>query len=104
MSKSSKKKLNPPSPAQAEIRVRVTPRSSKNRITGKEGDIYRVKVTSPPVDGLANSALIDLLANKLGVSKASVQIRSGRGARLKSLLISGLSSMEARARLDREVG
>jgi len=76
---------------EALIRVKVTPRSSKNRIAGKEKDFYRVKVTSAPVEGKANDALIALLAEELGVPKRRIEIISGKNARLKSVRIGGLS-------------
>jgi uncharacterized protein YggU (UPF0235/DUF167 family) len=89
------------SPAhQAEIKVKVIPRSSCTRIAGKEGDTYRIKVTAAPVDGMANGALLDLLAKRLRIGKGSITIKSGQNARLKRLLVSGLSEQEVNARLD----
>jgi len=76
------------------IKIKLLPRSSKNQIVGKEGDTLKVKVTSPPVDGKANEALIELLAKRLGVSKSSIKIISGRRSKLKTVTISGLSQKE----------
>jgi uncharacterized protein YggU (UPF0235/DUF167 family) len=45
-------------------------------------DLLTVKVSAPPVEGAANKALIALLAEKLGVSKSSIDILSGE-SRLK---------------------
>ncbi len=73
------------------IQVKVLTRSSKDQIMGKEGDVLKVKLTAPPVDGKANKALIELLATRLGVSKTRIEIISGRRSRLKSLLIHGLT-------------
>lgn len=73
------------------IQVKVLTRSSKDQIIGKEGNVLKVKLTAPPVDGKANKALIDLLARRLGVSKTKIEIISGRRSRLKSLLIHGLT-------------
>jgi len=73
------------------IQVKVLTRSSKDQIIGKEGNVLKVKLTAPPVDGKANKALIDLLARRLGVSKTRIEIISGRRSRLKSLLIHGLT-------------
>jgi uncharacterized protein (TIGR00251 family) len=50
-----------------------------------------VKVTSPPVNGKANKALIDLLAKRLGVPKGNIEIVSGKSSRDKSVRIHGLS-------------
>lgn len=76
------------------IKIKLLPRSSKNQIIGKEGDTLKVKVTSPPVDGKANEALIELLAKRLGVSKSNIKIISGRRSKLKTVQICGLSQKE----------
>lgn len=73
------------------IRVKVLPRSSRNEIIAKQEDYYKVRLTSPPVEGKANKALLELLAKKLGIPKSNVEIISGKGSRLKSIRISGLS-------------
>ena len=89
-----------------DIRVKLTPRSARTRILGREGAYYRVKVTAPPIAGRANQALIDLLSEKLGVAKTDVEITSGKSARLKTVRIHGLTEADiARAletyRIDR---
>ena len=76
------------------IKVKVLPRSSKNQVVGKEGDLFKVKLTSPPVEGKANKALIEFLAKKLGIPKANVEIKSGKSSKLKSILIYGLTLEE----------
>jgi len=53
--------------------------------------LLTVKVHAPPVEGAANKALIALMAEKLGVSKASIDILSGKSSRLKLLRVRGLS-------------
>ncbi|MEW6664808.1 MAG: DUF167 domain-containing protein [Thermodesulfobacteriota bacterium] len=88
-----------PGSVSARILVKVTPRSSRNEVAGREGDTYRIRVTSPPVEGLANQALVDFLSKRLKVGKGSVQIVSGRSSRLKQILISGLSREEVSERL-----
>ena len=81
------------------IKVKLIPRSSKNQIIGKDGDVLKVKVTSPPVEGLANKALIELLAKRLGIPKGRINIISGKSSRLKSLRIHDLSLREVTERL-----
>lgn len=61
---------------------------------GWENDVLRVKVTSPPVDGRANKALVDILARSLKITKKNIAIVSGRTSRLKTIQISGLSVEE----------
>ena len=79
---------------QTRIRVKVLPRSSTNQIIGQEGDLFKVKLTSPPVEGKANKALIELLAKRLRIAKGRIEIISGKGSRLKTVRISGLSLEE----------
>jgi uncharacterized protein (TIGR00251 family) len=85
---------------ETEIRVKLLPRSSRNQILGREHDILKVKVTAPPVDGQANKTLIEFLAKRLGVSKGSVQIVSGKAGRLKGVRIHGLSFEDVMERLE----
>ena len=76
------------------IKVKVIPRSSRTEILGKENDIYRMKLTAPPVEGKANKAVIELLAEKLGVPKREIEIVSGKTGRLKTIRIRGLAAGE----------
>ena len=73
------------------INVRLSPRSSKNEIVGFEGDNLKVKVKSPPVDGLANRDLIKLMAKRLNLSKGKIEIISGHTSRLKALKFHGIN-------------
>ena len=79
---------------QTRIRVKVLPKSSRNQVIGKEGDVFKVKLTSPPVEGKANKALIELLAKRLKITKGRIEIISGKSSRLKTVRISGLSLEE----------
>ena len=77
-----------------DIKIKLAPRSSRNEILGREGDGYKVKVTSPPVEGMANKALVALLAEKLGVPKRDIEITAGKTSRMKTVRIHGLSEPE----------
>ena len=81
------------------IKVKVLPRSSRNQVAIEEGEGYRIKLTAPPVEGKANSALRIFLANSLGLSKSHISIISGEHSRLKSVRIEGLSLEEVERRL-----
>jgi uncharacterized protein (TIGR00251 family) len=78
---------------EALIRVKVIPRSSRTEIAGKEKDIYRVKITDPPVEGKANKALIALLAEKLGIAKRDIEITAGKTSRMKTVRVQGMSEV-----------
>ena len=91
--------MNASDQIETEIRIKLLPRSSRNQILGLEHDTFRVKVTAPPVDGKANKTLIEFLAKRLGVSKGSVKIVSGKTGRLKRVLIHGLTFEDIEKRL-----
>jgi hypothetical protein len=80
--------------AEIVIKVKVLPRSSRTEIAGRENDVYKVKLTDPPVEGRANKALIAFLAEKLGVPKRDIEIVSGKTGRLKTIRIRGLTAVE----------
>ncbi len=67
--------------------VKVLPRSSKNEITGVVDGKMKVKLTQPPVDGKANCALIELIADKLGLRKNQVELVKGETSTQKQLYI-----------------
>ena len=86
---------------QTDIKIKVLPKSSKTEIIGIEDDMYKIKLTAPPVKGKANKALIELLARRLGIGKRRVEIVSGSRSRLKTVRIHGLSSGEVTSTLNR---
>ena len=83
-----------------EFNVRIIPRSSRNEIAGREGSVYRIKVTSPPVDGKANKALITLLSNILKTPKKNIEIISGEKSRNKRVRVNGVSHNEITRLMD----
>jgi uncharacterized protein (TIGR00251 family) len=78
------------------LAVRVTPRSSRNRIEGvglgADGQPRLwVAVTAPPEDGKANDAVIALLAKTWKLRKRDIAVKIGATAREKLLHIAGVS-------------
>ncbi len=76
------------------LTVRLTPRGGRDalggvRVDGAGRNHLLARVSSPPVDGAANLALIKLLAKSLGVAKSDVILVSGETARIKTLDIDG---------------
>ena len=67
------------------------PRSSHNRIEGMRAGRLLVRVTAPPVDAAANTAVIAVLAQAFGLPRQSIQIVSGATSRNKTIEITGLS-------------
>jgi len=75
------------------VRVRVTPKSSRDKIEGvkstAEGPALKARVRAVPEDGAANEAVAALLADWMGVAKRSVTLVAGGKSRVKSLAVAG---------------
>jgi uncharacterized protein len=83
----------------ATFAIKVHPRAGKNAITGELGDALKLSLTVPPVEGRANEACIEFLANLLKVPRSSVTIASGQSSRRKVIRVSGVSADEVQKRL-----
>jgi uncharacterized protein len=81
----------------AEIEVRVIPRARRNEIRDERGGRLLVRLTAPPVDGAANTALCRLIARRAGVSARRVSIVRGQTSRDKVVRVEGLTAAELRA-------
>lgn len=81
------------------LKLHVSPRGSKNEITGWRDDVLCVKLTAPPVEGAANAAVVRFIADALKIRKSQVELVSGDKSREKVVRISGLSEIDIRERL-----
>lgn len=86
-------------PAGATFAVKVHPRARKNGITGVVGDALKLALTAPPVEGKANQACIEFLAEFLNVPRGSVTIVGGQTSRNKVIRVAGRTAAEIEARL-----
>ena len=80
------------------LEVRVQPRASKTEVAGVHEGRLKIRLAALPVDGAANVACSEFLADVLGVPKTAVSLASGQKAREKSFRIKG-DPVELRARL-----
>ncbi|MBN2548598.1 MAG: DUF167 domain-containing protein [Anaerolineales bacterium] len=70
------------------LAIRVTPRASRNEIVEVQSDgTVRIRLTASPVEGKANQALIDFLADILDVPRSRIEIVAGHGGRDKLVSI-----------------
>ncbi len=73
--------------------VRLTPKSSKDEISGIEPydgkSVLKARVRAIPDKGQANAALVKLIAKWLGVPRSTVSLASGGKSRLKSIEVRG---------------
>ena len=64
-------------------RVKVKPNSKNPRIEEAPDGSLTVHLKSPPIEGRANEELIARLAERYGVPKSRIRIKSGAAARNK---------------------
>ncbi len=72
-------------PGRLQLRLRVQPRASRNRVAGLYGDALKLQIAAPAVEGAANAALIEYLAGALGLRRDQLRLLSGERGRSKLL-------------------
>ena len=70
----------------------IQPRSSQNKIIGIYDDRLKIKLTTPPVDGKANAALIKYLSKLINRPKSEIRLSAGTTSRRKMVLLSNISN------------
>ena len=83
------------------LAVRAQPGAKKTAILGLYGEgsaaQLRIAVHAPPLEGRANAALIDFLAEIFSIPKSAVQLVSGELSRSKVFHLRGLTVAQASA-------
>jgi uncharacterized protein len=72
------------------LRLRVSPGAGRAAIVGRHGDAWKVRVKEAPEHGLANEAVVRLLAAALTLPREAVAIVSGHSARDKIVELTGV--------------
>jgi uncharacterized protein len=85
-----------------ELRIRVTPKASRDAIEGVEAladgtSVLKLRVRAVPADGEANVSVRRLLAKALRLPAGAVSVSSGSTARIKMISIEGESAALAAA-------
>nr|WP_276601137.1 MULTISPECIES: DUF167 domain-containing protein [unclassified Nannocystis] len=82
-----------------ELDVVVAPRAARSQVVGLHDGRLKVQLAAPPVDGAANEALRELLADRLEISASALEIARGATGRRKTVRVAGVSAAVARGRL-----
>jgi len=72
--------------------VLVQPRASRVAFGPVHDGRLKIAVTSPPVDGEANAAVIEALADKLGIARRAIEVIAGASSRRKTLRVAGVAA------------
>lgn len=72
--------------------VSIVPNSRSSEVVGWENDprsglVLKIRIAAPPVEGKANAAARELLAETLGLPKSAVVLERGSSSRLKMFTI-----------------
>ncbi|NPV26623.1 MAG: YggU family protein [Firmicutes bacterium] len=79
-------------PGGVQIKVKIQPRAAKNELAGWLDGMLKIRLTAPPVDGEANAACVQFLAELFAVPKSAVKIVNGQTSRHKTIEIKGVTA------------
>ncbi len=82
------------------LQCQLQPRASKNEIVGIQGDRLKIRITAPPVDGMANQHLIALMSKWFGTPKSAISIVRGETGRQKTLCIDNPAKLPEEAAIE----
>ena len=71
------------------LRVHVQPGAKRAGPCGMYGDALKIAVRQMAQDGRANRALLELVADGLGIARARVRLAGGAASRKKRLFVEG---------------
>lgn len=81
------------------LTLHVQPKASVTAIKGVHGDALKLAVQAPPVDGVANEAVLKFVAELFCVPVRNVTLDIGEKSRRKVVGVMGVPMEIARARL-----
>lgn len=81
------------------LAIKAIPNAPRSAVTGWLGDVLKVKVHAPALEGRANDVLCEFLAETLKLPRRAVTLVQGDKSRQKLVQIDGLALAEVKARL-----
>ena len=69
----------------SEITLHVQPGASKSELAGLHGDALKLRISARPVEGAANAAVLEFLADWLAVPKRDLKLLRGDKSRRKTV-------------------
>jgi uncharacterized protein (TIGR00251 family) len=76
----------------ARLTLKISAGAAKTEFRGMHGDVWKLQVAAPPVDGRANEAILRFIAQLAGVGKSGVRILSGFTGTTKVVEVEGIDS------------
>jgi hypothetical protein len=81
------------------VLLHLQPGARRTVLVGEHGGRLKIAVQAPPVQGRANEAVVEWLAERLDVKRQDIRITSGQQSRDKTLLVAGIRAGHALALL-----
>lgn len=94
--------MNPPPAPSCTLAIKAIPNAPRSEVVGWLGEALKIKIHAPPVEGKANNALCEFLADTLGLPRRAVTVVRGDTSRQKIVRIDGLSLSSLQARFPRQ--
>ena len=69
------------------LQVDLQPRAARNRVVGLHGDASKISLTTPPIEGRTNTALVAFLSHLFKLPRSTVALESGSKSRGKQVRI-----------------
>ena len=82
--------------------LHIQPGARRSAVCGMYGDAVKIAVKAPPVDGKANAALCEFIADRIKAPASAVHLISGAAGRDKRLRIAGRSPAAVKSALETE--
>ncbi len=81
------------------IAIKAIPNAPRHEIVGWLGDALKIKIHAPPVEGRANEALCEFLAEILGLPRRAITVLRGDTSRQKLIRLQGLTLADVQSRV-----
>jgi len=86
-------------PPSCTLALKVIPNAPRDEVAGWRGEVLKVKLHAPALDGRANAALVEFLADRLALPRRAIALAQGAKSRQKFVRIDGLTPTEVQRRL-----
>ena len=73
------------------LTLHVQPGAKRTEVAGVHGDALKIRLAAPPIDGRANAALLEFVAQRLDLARSAVELKSGQTSRRKVVEVEGAS-------------
>lgn len=86
------------------LSIRVQPGARSDAILGwtpdgRGGEVLKIRLRAPAVEGKANAALVEFLAQSLGLRPRQIALLRGQKAREKIVGVEGMTKEEIKQRI-----